>query len=75
MTVCEYVACAAPPESATSHPPGSADSFDHVYDLFGVVVHKGTMDSGHYVAYVRVVDQWFLCDDAQVFEVAADEVG
>lgn len=36
------------------------------YDLFAVVVHSGTMDSGHYIAYVQWHGAWFRCDDHQV---------
>lgn len=35
------------------------------YELCGVVEHTGTVDQGHYVAYVRAEDQrWYKLDDA-----------
>lgn len=36
------------------------------YDLFGTVNHLGNMQSGHYVANVKVKDQWYHCNDAHV---------
>jgi ubiquitin C-terminal hydrolase len=39
-----------------------------VYHLCGIVEHQGSIDSGHYVAYVRSVrtNTWFLCSDDSV---------
>ncbi|KAF2400792.1 hypothetical protein EJ06DRAFT_529889 [Trichodelitschia bisporula] len=48
--------------------PTAAD----VFDLVGVVVHKGAADHGHYVSYIRVRPNadneptWLLFDDADV---------
>ncbi|KAK4664493.1 uncharacterized protein QC763_506030 [Podospora pseudopauciseta] len=39
------------------------------YDLLSVVVHVGEIDTGHYVSYCRVGDQWFAFNDHKV-EVA-----
>ncbi|KAL1844090.1 hypothetical protein VTJ49DRAFT_4942 [Mycothermus thermophilus] len=39
------------------------------YDLLCVVVHVGEIDTGHYVSYCRVGDQWFVFNDHKV-EVA-----
>ena len=33
------------------------------YDMFGCIVHIGTGSGGHYVAYLKVGDKWFLFDD------------
>lgn len=34
------------------------------YTLFAVVNHVGTLEAGHYTAYIRQHrDQWFKCDD------------
>ena len=41
------------------------------YDLYGVVVHFGNhLSLGHYVAFVRDRDRWFLCDDRNITEVS-----
>lgn len=45
-----------------------------VYELSSVVVHKGKMDSGHYVSYSREGDEWFLFDDSKVVLVEEREV-
>lgn len=37
-----------------------------LYDLFGVVNHKGSSQQGHYVANVKCGNRWFSCDDALV---------
>ncbi|KAG7117492.1 ubiquitin carboxyl-terminal hydrolase 8 like protein [Verticillium longisporum] len=36
------------------------------YDLLSVVVHVGEIDTGHYVSYCRVADQWFKFNDHKV---------
>lgn len=44
----------------------SADEHHPPYDLFAVVEHCGSMESGHYIAYVQWQGAWFRCDDHQV---------
>jgi ubiquitin carboxyl-terminal hydrolase 22/27/51 len=45
----------------------------HLYDLQGIVCHIGSLDQGHYVAYIRGYnddnDTWYKCDDDNVVEV------
>lgn len=37
---------------------------DYRYSLYAVINHVGTMDAGHYTAYVRhQKDVWVKCDD------------
>lgn len=36
------------------------------YDLFGTVNHYGNLQSGHYVANVKVNERWYHCNDAHV---------
>lgn len=38
----------------------------YMYELIGVIVHKGKMDSGHYVNFSRRDENWFLFDDSKV---------
>lgn len=45
-----------------------------VYELSSVIVHKGKMDSGHYVSFSRVYDEWFMFDDSKVVLVEENEV-
>ena len=41
----------APAASATCAPPLPRP--EHLYDLFGIAVHQGNMQNGHYTAFVR----------------------
>ena len=55
-----------------------------LYDLQGVVSHKGSLNTGHYIAYVSTlsapdedgarVQQWVRCDDEHVTVVTPAEV-
>ncbi|KAH8653319.1 hypothetical protein BX600DRAFT_386232 [Xylariales sp. PMI_506] len=44
------------------------------YDLLSVVVHVGEIDTGHYVSYCRVGDQWFAFNDHRVELASKSEV-
>ncbi len=38
-----------------------------IYDLYGVANHMGTLEGGHYTAFVKTVDDnWYLCNDTEV---------
>lgn len=39
------------------------------FEVFAVVTHSGMLESGHYVAYLRLRNQWYKCDDAWITEV------
>lgn len=45
-----------------------------VYKLSSVIVHKGKIDSGHYVSYSREGNDWFMFDDSKVVLVSEAEV-
>jgi ubiquitin carboxyl-terminal hydrolase 22/27/51 len=45
-----------------------------MYELSSVVVHKGKMDSGHYISYSKQEQQWFRFDDSMVVQVDEKEV-
>lgn len=45
-----------------------------VYELSSVIVHKGKMDSGHYISYSREGSDWFMFDDSKVVLVSEAEV-
>ncbi|KAL7572012.1 hypothetical protein ACA910_001667 [Epithemia clementina (nom. ined.)] len=36
------------------------------YRLFATVNHYGNLQSGHYVSYVKIDDQWYHCNDSHV---------
>lgn len=45
------------------------------YDLYGVIVHYGpSVLSGHYTAFVKVDDIWYLCDDTRVITLLKKKV-
>jgi len=37
-----------------------------VYDLFGVCLHAGSGNYGHYTAFIKKEDDWFFCNDDRV---------
>ncbi|KAK9279779.1 hypothetical protein L1049_013461 [Liquidambar formosana] len=39
------------------------------FEVFAVVTHSGMLESGHYVTYLRLRNQWYKCDDAWITEV------
>lgn len=43
------------------------------YDLYAVINHIGSIDSGHYTSYVRSRGEWFLADDACVTVCSEEE--
>jgi ubiquitin C-terminal hydrolase len=45
---------------------------EFVYDLFGVCLHAGNADNGHYTAFVKKEDHWFFCNDNRV-QLVEDE--
>lgn len=45
-----------------------------LYTLSSVIVHKGKIDSGHYISYARQGDEWFRFDDSMVVQVDEREV-
>ena len=44
------------------------------YHLSAVIVHKGEINSGHYINYAREGSDWFLFDDSKVVLVSESEV-
>ena len=45
------------------------------YDLYGVVIHTGTMEGGHYKNIVMASDgKWYLINDSQYRPIPASEV-
>ncbi|XP_053213153.1 ubiquitin carboxyl-terminal hydrolase 22-like isoform X1 [Panonychus citri] len=50
-------------------------SSNYRYCLFAVVNHSGTIETGHYTAYVRQhKDQWFKCDDHIITRASVQDV-
>uniref|UniRef100_A0A7S3L4I9 Ubiquitin carboxyl-terminal hydrolase n=1 Tax=Amphora coffeiformis TaxID=265554 RepID=A0A7S3L4I9_9STRA len=60
------------PESDKPVGPGLPSGFQGLYELFGVVTHKGRdADGGHYMAWVKHKEGWYVFDDDEV--TACDE--
>jgi ubiquitin C-terminal hydrolase len=45
-----------------------------LYDLFGTVNHIGSMQSGHYVANVKVDNKWYHCNDQNITYASKESV-
>lgn len=54
--------------------PSKKAKDDYDYDIVSLVQHSGEAAAGHYVAYVKVEERWYLLDDQKVEEVAASKV-
>jgi hypothetical protein len=39
------------------------------YDLFGVIYHYGSINSGHYICVIKHKNKWILCDDRRIDEI------
>lgn len=64
-------ASAATSSSSSSAAPSPHDA---LYDLFCVIVHKGTLDTGHYLCYLRQQNHWYRADDRHITRVDKEEV-
>ena len=60
---------------------GVRNSSDQIlYALYGMVVHSGTLDHGHYIAYVRdgnhgdKATKWYCVNDSHVSSVSIETV-
>ncbi|MCP9261448.1 Ubiquitin carboxyl-terminal hydrolase 22 [Dirofilaria immitis] len=62
------------PDSKTSIVTDLLITNRNKYELFAVVNHLGTMESGHYTCYIRHQrNQWFQCDDQKVTKYPRNE--
>ncbi|KAI3654312.1 hypothetical protein MP228_001031 [Amoeboaphelidium protococcarum] len=63
-------------QSVDSLPTKYQEHFSYI--LYAVIVHHGTLNSGHYIVYVRhltsTVEQWFRIDDSLVHAVDWNEI-
>eukprot|EP01080_Neovahlkampfia_damariscottae_P006153 gene6153-10160_t len=44
------------------------------YSLFSVIEHRGNLDSGHYVCFIKQDQKWYLCDDEYIYESSIESV-
>jgi ubiquitin C-terminal hydrolase len=51
-------------------------SKDVVYDLYGVIMHRGSMHCGHYVAFTKnpINNEWYHYDDSNVLHIEKDKI-
>ena len=79
-----FTSSTAAAEEALFHPPENPQS-PHLYDLFGIVIHKGSSAGfGHYTAYLRDVipdsgdpapeAHWYDFDDTTVTPIATTDL-
>lgn len=62
-------------ESFKSAQAVNEDEDSSKYCLFAVVNHSGTIETGHFTAYIRQCrDQWFKCDDHLITRANVQEV-
>lgn len=48
---------------------------DKSYDLYGVVSHYGSINSGHFTAIIKKDEKdWYMCDDARVYKIEEERV-
>jgi len=53
--------------------PNTANA-EATYMLSAVIVHKGDINSGHYVSYAKEGKDWFMFDDSKVVLATEQEV-
>eukprot|EP00347_Sterkiella_histriomuscorum_P013357 403365027 len=54
-----------------SNSPGATENVP--YELFGLTIHIGSLEMGHYVAYSKRQGQWYKFNDEDVREVSQKE--
>uniref|UniRef100_A0A0N5A1M1 Ubiquitin carboxyl-terminal hydrolase n=1 Tax=Parastrongyloides trichosuri TaxID=131310 RepID=A0A0N5A1M1_PARTI len=48
-------------------------NIEMLYDLYAIVNHRGSLNSGHYTSFVKLENEWFLCDDDIVSPVYSED--
>lgn len=44
------------------------------YELIAAIEHLGEYNAGHYIAYIRQKNQWYICNDEHVFAVGTKDI-
>ena len=44
------------------------------FNLYGVLNHHGTLTGGHYTAYAKHDDDWYLFDDSRIEKVTESKI-
>ena len=66
--------CQAVDGIVAAHGLDPSSELNNVYKLHSVVVHRGTVERGHYYMFVRPTcagEEWFRCDDTSVTRTSA----
>ncbi|CAJ0581798.1 unnamed protein product, partial [Mesorhabditis spiculigera] len=53
---------------------GMLNTYYNNYELYAVVQHTGSLDTGHYTSYIRRGHKWFHCDDDLVYRAPRRQV-
>ena len=43
------------------------------YSLYGICNHSGVLSGGHYTAYIKKNNKWYLCNDSNITEIHSVE--
>lgn len=49
------------------------DAEDTQFELFAIIVHVGTLEQGHYLAYTKRNQKWYLFNDEEFYVVKESE--
>tara|TARA_B100001989_G_C24475991_1_gene431816 strand:+ start:15 stop:992 length:978 start_codon:yes stop_codon:yes gene_type:complete len=54
----------------------NTENVEENYDLYGIIVHYGNPNGGHYISYCKNIinKEWYLYDDEDVYRVTIDEI-
>jgi ubiquitin C-terminal hydrolase len=50
------------------------DTIIHKFSLAGFICHYGSVNGGHYIAYINKNDIWYQCNDIQVINIDNDAI-
>ena len=67
-------AASAVAQTVGSRPAAPSVVRESAYDLYCLIVHRGEMNSGHYICFVRHLGDWFKIDDKVVTHATESEV-
>ena len=58
------------------NPDDDSEMPEHMYELYGVIIHSGTATGGHYYSYIRErgTDDWFEYDDDTVTRLDVEDL-
>ena len=70
LTIAKNFSLTTPTDLKELCETGNTIHNSHKYDIIGIIVHYGaSLNSGHYVSFIKKSDKWFLCNDSHVIEM------